>query len=277
MTAPEAIAFVLLDVPVDVRSDDPAVRERLGLWYAAAVASGASTFSAAPIVATIDRGATGYRLEVEAEVETVDLDLTAAVRRFNHLLIHAVMRRRADLFFVHAAVLASGPFGIVLVGLSQSGKSTLALAMIEQGASYLSDELLAYDPRTKTARAVPRALKIRDVCLPYFASLAESFVGAGEGRLLPFTALRPEVVRLEARPRVIIAPVYAADGDDRLVPTTPGAMLLSLTASALNFGTHREVSIDHLAALVALARSYTLRWRDPHGAARTILEAAASP
>jgi hypothetical protein len=39
-----------------------------------------------------------------------------------------------------------------------------------------------------------------------------------------------------------------------------------------NSGTHRQRSLDHLAALTTSCAFFTLRWNDPHLAARLVLD-----
>jgi hypothetical protein len=78
-------------------------------------------------------------------------------------------------------------------------------------------------------------------------------------------------VAAAAHPGLLVVPLWYPGGDDRLRVITAGEGLLHLTRSALNFGSQRERSIDHLASLAAAAPAFSLRWRDPHAAAATIL------
>ena len=66
--------------------------------------------------------------------------------------------------------------------------------------------------------------------------------------------------------------------EDRLPPSAFHLKwrLLHLTRSALNFGTHREQSIEHLADLAYATSAFAVTWKDPHVAAAMIMEAAAT-
>jgi hypothetical protein len=147
--------------------------------------------------------------------------------------------------------------------------------LLEDG-HFLSDELLAFDPVRGTARAFPRAIKIREECDGYFPEYKAAFEGTGEGRFLRFDALPHDVVAAEARVDVVVVPTWASEGATRLAKISPGEALLALAESSLNFGTHREGSIDCLAALVRRAETLSLRWREPREAARMLLRELAT-
>ncbi|HLU40144.1 MAG TPA: hypothetical protein VK081_12230 [Planctomycetota bacterium] len=259
--------FRLLDTPVVVRSASEEALQRVGACYRGVDGAGEEALAAA-----IEPDGEGWRVVVEGRPRVSAADLTAAVRALNHELMHALMVRHRHLFFVHAGVVAFGGRAIVLPGLSRAGKSTLVLALVQAGAALLSDELLAYDPEAGLLRAFPRAVKVRDECVGYFPAFAGRFVGSGEGRFLPLGVLGDGGVAGSARPGLVVAPRWDALGDDEPRPIRPGEGLLWLVRSALNFGSQRERSIDHLAALAGQSRCFELAWRDPHAAARVLRE-----
>jgi hypothetical protein len=218
-----------------------------------------AALASAALHASVDRCGVRWRIVVEGREERQADDAIAAVRALNHELLHAVMLRVPELYFVHAAVVAWRGRGIVLPGLSRAGKSTLALALLLEGASFLSDELLALDPGRGTARAFPRAVKIRDECIGYFPELAASFAGTGEGR---FAA--------------VVVPRWTETGTSRIARIPRGAALLALSESSLNFGTHRLRSLDWLAELACRVESFSLEWSEPREAARAVLRELAT-
>ncbi len=264
----------LLDVPVEVVCDDPALGERLAICYARSFRPEREHGGlGGGLTAELRSTATGWRTVIDERDDRELEDPIEAVRAFNHELMHAVMLRRRELYYVHAAVVEWHRSGILMPGLSQAGKSTLALAFVEAGARFASDELLAYDRTRRVARAFPRAPKIRDVCVGYFPGREEAFVGTGEGRFLPFDAGGIEVAE-ETRVRIVLLPRWDPEVDGvRLEPVSAGKALLELAASSLNFGTHRTQSLDFLTDLVSGARAYGARWSDPHAVVRAVAEA----
>jgi hypothetical protein len=268
MSVSEPLALELLGVPVRLETNDPELRARLALCYARSVADPRR----AALLGTVERGPHGFRVAVEARAPRYEADPTAAVRALNHDLLQALMARCRAHYFVHAAVLVWRGHALVLPGLSRAGKSTLALALVLEGAGYLSDELLAYTSAGK-AEPLPRAPKIRDECVAYFPELARRFVGDGEGRFVPFEALPADVLAAPAPIGAVIVPRWDPDGSDRPTALTRGEALLALAASSLNFGAHREKSLDWLAELVGGSgvTTHALVWRDPRAAARELL------
>jgi len=264
MTGP--LELELLGVPVRIEASDAELRARLAAVYARSRGEPAEH----PLVARLARMPRGYRIEVDMREERLEHDETEAVRALNHELLQALMRVCPAHYFVHAAVVVWKGDAIVLPGLSRAGKSTLALALLLEGARYLSDELLAYT-RAGRAEPLPRALKIRDECAGYFPELAGRFVGRGEGRFLTFDALPAEVVAPSTPVGAIVVPRWVAGARNRPEPISRGEALLALAAASLNFGTHRELSLDWLAELAGERTTFALEWSEPRAASRALL------
>lgn len=263
-----ALELELLAVPVLLRVDGPELLRHLSACY------GRSRRTAAegpPLEARLARADGSWQIAVDGREPRREASTEEALRALNHELLQALMARRREHYYVHAAVLEHGGRALVLPGLSRAGKSTLALALLQAGARYLSDELLclAADGR---ALPVPRAPKLRDECVAYFPRLAPACVGHGEARFVPFEALPDDVLAAPAPIGTVVLPRYAPDGSDRPRAITRGAAALALARSSLNFGAHRARSLDWLAELLAEARTFALDWRDPHASAAALLE-----
>jgi hypothetical protein len=271
--SPELPLFELLGVHVRIRCEDAELRRRLAGSYARSLAAGDAR---APLEAVLSAAGDAWLVRVEGREERREEQRATALRAFHHELLHGVMLRARELYYVHAAVVALDGRAVVLPGLSRAGKSTLALALLERGAHLLSDELLAFDPVRELALAFPRAPKIRDECVAYFPRLASAWIGSGEARVAPFEAFAADLVLDRAPVRAIVSPRWSAPDEqpseplDVCRPVRAGEALLDLSSSSLNFGTHRARSLDCLTRLVAQAACARLDWRDPHAAARSI-------
>lgn len=275
------LAVDLLGVSVRLRCDDPELGELLEACHSrSSVERGGSPAGPPadpgpePVNAAVEATREGFRVRVDGRGEQTATDALEAVGALNHELLHAVMLRAPELYYVHAAVVVHEGAGIVLAGESQAGKSTLTLAFVAAGAGFLSDELLAFDPRTGRARAFPRAIKIRDECVRYFPDLEGEFVGSGERRFLPFGSFAADPVLASVAIDAIVLPRWGGEGSaTELAPLTSGRALLALAESSLNFGTHRTRSLDCLAKLVRGKPAYALLWSDPHEAVRRVSRA----
>ncbi len=193
--------FTLGNIGVQVRSDDPAVAQRMqmicayfGLELTSGPTSGkrlilqlcakggevAIPASAVPVAE--QQGITARRddlhLYLSDGASTVQLDLhaglaTGSVRATRgrpaaacrkDLLIYSLLflLRYRGLYGLHGAGLVRDGLGCLLVADSDCGKSTLAFSLVRQGWSYLSDDsLLLYQ---QGDRIEARALR-RDLCL----------------------------------------------------------------------------------------------------------------
>lgn len=263
-----AIAFEVLGVRARVGSDRASELEHLRSCWAALPARDGPP----DVDARVTTCADGFEILVAGRERVLAADPIQAVRALNHELMHAIMRRRPDLLFVHAGVVAWDERAIVLPGVSRAGKSTLVLALLAAGARFLSDELLVWDAANGVARAFPRAPKLRDECVAYFPALLDACAGEGEGRFVPIEALGSTVVE-SAVPIAIVEPRWEAHRSDRLERITAAAAVLRLAASALNFGARGAGSIEPLAALAESTVAWRLEWRDPHAAAALVVGA----
>jgi hypothetical protein len=67
----------------------------------------------------------------------------------------ALQHGRPGLYFLHAAAVATNGRVAALAAPSGTGKSTLALALLERRFTYLTDELTPVDPRAVCLKALP--------------------------------------------------------------------------------------------------------------------------
>ena len=108
--------------------------------------------------------------------------------RLDNDLTIQLQRLRPDLFFLHAAVVASGDQALMLVAPSGSGKSTTAWALVHHGFRYLSDELGPVDLDTLMVHPYPRALLLKDEP-PHAYPLPETTLHTSRGLHVPTAAL----------------------------------------------------------------------------------------
>jgi hypothetical protein len=75
----------------------------------------------------------------------------------------SILAGSVGLVELHASCVAKGQQGLILLGPARSGKSTLAMALIEAGFNFLSDDrtFCSVKHRSLTAWGLPRPLKLR--------------------------------------------------------------------------------------------------------------------
>jgi len=67
-----------------------------------------------------------------------------------------------NFYIIHAGVVSRGGKGVVVVGTSSFGKTTLTLELVRKGFNFLSDEFCPIDSRTKKICSFPRGLSLRE-------------------------------------------------------------------------------------------------------------------
>jgi hypothetical protein len=108
----------------------------------------------------VSRTDDGWRASTDQQVW--DLAGDDAALAVASAAVNAVATTRTPLLAMHAAVLTRGGASVVVPGVSGAGKTTLSLALLQQGWSYTSDEALALDRGTATPRHYARPVAVTD-------------------------------------------------------------------------------------------------------------------
>jgi hypothetical protein len=230
------LEFGVSDVRVRVASTVPGALEALSLiWeHAAPVLPVARTVAgrleASEGVATVRLGAAERRCRANGVVAAFERLLYEALADWHpppRVLLHAAAVWRAGTVFV-------------LAGPSGCGKSSLALALLEQGAGYLSDELVVFDGAR--VWGLPRAPQFEPIVpgSPVPARLAATdretyrFEDVeGQPRVLPVRRLRAAEVAAGPYPADRVQLVFPEPGsrqDAGLYPVDPRTALQRLLA-----------------------------------------------
>lgn len=125
---------------------------------------------------------------------------------------------------LHASCVASGQEGLILIGPSRSGKSTLAMALIESGFRLLSDDRTFLSVKDEQLRAfgLSRPLKLREDAAAWFEEFcdrAPTDLQGGENVYYCEPNHRsPSEALLPCEPRVV---VFLERGERSTVRMTP--------------------------------------------------------
>ena len=170
-----------------------------------------------------------------------------------------VAEHQSELLLVHSGAVEWKGAGIVVPGRSHHGKSSLVVALLEAGATYLSDEFAPLD-RVGNVHPYPIHLSLRD------DTGAATLVAAAD--LSAATSAGPVPVRL-----VVDAPYVVGALFNPVVVRGAGALMI-LADNALVARSRPA----HTRAIVAGLVSNVMVLRSPRGdaamAARVILDAA---
>ncbi|MDP8970370.1 MAG: hypothetical protein M3N52_07735 [Actinomycetota bacterium] len=189
-----------------------------------------------------------------------------------------VVEHSSDLLLLHAAGAVEGGGGVVLPGPMEAGKTTTVAGLVRAGMRYLSDEIVAVDPRTLTLQPYPKALTVDAGSWGVLADLQPRL----EDDLVDFVAeqwhvppgsLRADAVAAPCPPRIIVAPRFRAGAASRLEPVARAEMLALLASSTFAFRARPRRNLQTLAELVMACDCYRLTVGDLDTACVLVSEA----
>jgi hypothetical protein len=170
---------------------------------------------------------------------------------FDKDLTIELQRRRADLYFIHAAVVSRGQTAFVFTAPSGAGKSTLTWALVTQGFRYLSDELAPIDLGSMCVHPYPHAIHLkRPPPSPY--ALPAGAIETPFGWYVPGAGLPREPLPDPLRIGAICFIDRSGALPSRPTPVTSASAAARLFANALNPLAHANDGLD---AAVAIARA----------------------
>jgi hypothetical protein len=166
--------------------------------------------------------------------------------------LNAIARESTGHVLLHGACVA-GPRagGVLLVGGSGVGKSTLTAACVDAGLAYLSDEVVAIDART-------------GLVAPYAKPLS-----LDGGRLVPASALGC-VASTAAAPVALLFPRYRPGADISVVRLDPTWAFAALASHATNLSVLGRSAVARLAGLAVACPAFQLTHADAGRAAAIV-------
>jgi hypothetical protein len=178
-----------------------------------------------------------------------------------------------DLVLVHASAVVLGSTAIVFPGPMGAGKSTLAASLVRAGLGYLTDEVVAIDPRTGVIRPYPKYLSVGGALsdlVPQSTPRLRPFLG--DQSLVAPEAIRPGAVAAAAAPRVIVAPRYERGATTSLEPMRRAHALATLAEHAFHIERDGRPTLDTLARTVERSSCFTLVSGDVTDATDALLD-----
>lgn len=191
-------------------------------------------------------------------------------------LIHKIAERFIlvfpSLLWFHAAVMARNEQAIMLPALWGNGKSSLAVALANEGWTYLSDDLAPLDPGTNRIIPYPRTPTVRSHSGHQLPRERISELPKTETRSAEWsTATHP--VALQS----VIFPQYQFEGGCELLEYKPADAVVELLSHCLNFSDAGGAAVSHLAQLMPNIDSYQLPFSDARTAALLLTAAFQLP
>jgi hypothetical protein len=259
--------YRMLSLSFTVRSTDEGFAEAMA-WHFAPFRRSAPEVSAFPVDLYVQEEHRGpdpalYSLFVGNALRYTAFDLGEVLAHAVWLLHAEVSARTRDFLLLHAGAVTRGGAALVLPARPDLGKSTLVLALLRAGFSYLSDELAPIDPVTSRVYPFERRIALDEGGLGFFEDLRDrledrrTMAVSGPSRYLrPEDAGADVAGPAEARWIVFIGPDRA--GPPRLEQVTRAEAVERMAAHSTNLYRYADRGVILLARVAERAEAYEL-------------------
>ena len=270
----------LLGFDVEVRSDAPEVIELVeAVWAPLLVGDApAEHVFTVTVVPPAPRSLPEWRLHLDGLL-VVASPVPAVV--VTHLLWEAnrqALECTPGRVLLHAAAATRGDRAAILVGPQESGKSTLAAALVGRyGLGYLTDEAVAIDPATGTVAPYPKYVSVGanvGDLLPELEPLDDPRLLAllGDLTVVPAATFGPGRLAPATRAAVVVLPTYIPDAPTEVEVLGPAAALHAVAQHAYHVGRDGDLVLDGLARVVGSSPCVRIRGADLDAACAVVLD-----
>lgn len=235
-------------------------------------ASETTRVEAPPSIAVQQRGRE-YTVRVEGEAPLVTMDFVRALEAYEWALTERLMAAVASDIHVHAGGAVGPHGGMLALGRSGAGKSTIAFHWSRMGFRALGDDIVRIDGRGHAA-PFPRIFKIPD--------RVASEAGIDVERTIGWRAdcdevwVEPAAGWSDAAPVCLVAHARFVPGTDTTVEQLPRtALLAALMESVVPSGRAPRAAFETLADVAVRAEGYSVTYGRAEDAA-TMLAALAA-
>jgi hypothetical protein len=262
----DRLSLLVLNQSVWIECADPEVRQVLGANFGGMSAPVLTPPPDLHYVVARREARSGFSLDRDGQRTLYASDPGDLLFLLEKDLTVELQKRRADLFFLHAAAIEWQGKVCLLVAESGAGKSTTAWALLHHGFGYLSDELSPIDLGSMQVDPYPHAVCLkRPPPSPY--PLPDSAMRLGRTTHVPLRDL-PCTIPSGPRPLGAVFLIqYRSELDaPRLHSISPSEASARLYTSVLNALAHPNHGLD---AVVRIARHVPCYYVSTAGLAAT--------
>lgn len=244
------IRLRLLDSIVEIRSEDPDADALLSALWATMTTDDPGEAARRYTVARDGKG--GWVATAGSSVEAVHETLWGLTDALRYRMLELCEERLQGFVTLHAAAVARDGELVLLAGESGAGKTTLTLALLEDGWTYLSDDLAPVSAETGLVHPFPKPLGVKEASA--WSELRTAFettsLGAPGGAFL-VPASRWDVATDALPVRALLFPRFSADSSLEVERLTPARAAAGASAYL------RRLDPSRVALLNRLCRSAT--------------------
>jgi hypothetical protein len=206
-------------------------------------------------------------VRVSADGRFIDAQLPDGADVETTLLIAlAIALRHHGLYHMHAgALVRADGTGVLVLGASGAGKSTVTVSLLEQGARFLGDDAVFLGERDGGVRllGLPRPFHLGETTCAAFPSFSGAPLLARGKRSVPLQALPGRLALAMDAPRILLFPTVARAPITEIAPLSPadafGRALFASALAAVDGVVNVAAQLALLRQLIDGARAYELR------------------
>lgn len=220
----------------------------------------------------------GWQLHVDGVFVHVSEELPGALAALEWRIVSDAVDRRDDLFHLHGAALClpTRSAGVLLIGDSGDGKTTLALGLMLRGLVPFGDDVVMLEPEALTIQAVHRAFHVRNETWHVLESLAGGPItvdpNTPTGYFTP-----PQWAHQPVPVRFVVFPKYRPTHVPTLTALTPAAAAAAILPHTGTFARNPAMALSTITRLTERARCFQLQTGDLVDSVGTVLRAFATP
>lgn len=261
-----SVRIDLLGTVVEVRTQDPGVERLLALLWEALPAPGDD----APVrTYDVTRDGDGWIATAGESIEAVHESLWNILDGLRYRMLELFEEKLDGFTTLHAAAVARDRRLVLLAGESGAGKTTLTLALLEEGWTYLSDDVSPISHATGLVHPFPKPLGVKDPGA--WDAFASSFAAAPDVQRPAGAFLVPpgrwDVATEPLPPAVVVFPAFSRGADAHVeeLSTAKAAALASPYVRRLD-----AAAVSLLKRLCASASCYRMTYGSSGDALREI-------
>lgn len=192
-------------------------------------------------------------------------DVEEARRQLRLEIVRAHVEARSDLLWLHAAVAARDGYAVMLSGAYGHGKSTLVTKLCANNWSYLSDDVIPYDPSTGKVLPFPMTPYVRQ-------GVERNLTRDQVSELDRLSFDPPSFCHAPQQLRAIYFPSYQHQAPTAITPSPPAQATLELLQRCFNYKVHQGQAAHYLTRLIERVPAFSLSYSDGDHATEQIIQ-----
>lgn len=215
--------------------------------------------------------------DIDGERPFKPLPAAQALASFEWGLNYAIAMNAHHYLILHAAVVEKNGVGVILPGISGTGKSTLTAALAYRGWRLLSDELALIRLRDGLVDSLARPINLKNDSIELMRRFAPEAVSSEtvtdtiKGSVALFQA-PPESRRRVAEPariRQIVFPRWQSGASPKLSPYPKARAVIAMGDQSYNYSIHGRASFALLSSILEQSDCHEFVYGNLDDAVRT--------